>query len=86
MFDLAFSPATRDLLASGSDDGTAKVWRLRSACERVGCAHGPGTGQNLWSPEVGCCLTPFLVSLHGRCSTMLSGCKVVYSSILCRLV
>ncbi|KAK9838098.1 hypothetical protein WJX81_001298 [Elliptochloris bilobata] len=29
VFDLAFSPAVRDLLASGSDDSTAKVWRLR---------------------------------------------------------
>ena len=29
VFDLAFSPAGRDLLASGSDDSTAKVWRMR---------------------------------------------------------
>lgn len=31
VFDLAFSPAGRDLLASGSDDSTAKVWRMRRA-------------------------------------------------------
>ncbi len=30
VFDLAFAPAGRDLLATGSDDETAKVWRLRA--------------------------------------------------------
>lgn len=57
VFDLAFSPATRDLLASGSDDGTAKVWRLRGAREQGGGAHGPGTGQSLWLPEARSCST-----------------------------
>ncbi len=33
MFDLAFAPAGRDLLATGSDDETAKVWRLRAGAD-----------------------------------------------------
>jgi WD40 repeat protein len=30
LFDLAFSPASADVVASGAEDGTARVWR-RSA-------------------------------------------------------
>lgn len=40
VFDLAFSPAGRDLLASGSDDSTAKVWRMRGASTATNEAAG----------------------------------------------